>query len=73
MDNNDGEHQDETMFMDSWSRQDEAPRYSIPNRVIGAVEIPMMVMNLDRAFNAFSGVRNMNDVCSDPNTLEPFD
>ena len=30
-----------------------APRYSIPHRKIGAVEIPAVVKNVDRAVKAF--------------------
>ncbi|TKW50052.1 Transcription factor tau subunit sfc1 [Colletotrichum tanaceti] len=35
-----------------------APRYPIPKRAMGAVEVPMIVMNLDRTEKAFDTERN---------------
>lgn len=32
---------------------DAAPKYTVPNRVLGAVEIPAVVENVDRAIKAF--------------------
>lgn len=32
---------------------DAAPKYTVPNRVLGAVEIPAVVQNVDRAVQAF--------------------
>lgn len=38
------------------AREDGAPRYTVPPRVMGAVEIPMIVADLDRATRAFGNV-----------------
>lgn len=35
------------------ARNDGAPKYTIPPRVLGAVEIPAVVENVDRAVKAF--------------------
>lgn len=41
-----------------------APIYPIAKRIIGAVEVPMIVMNLDRAERAFGNVSTFDDVGS---------
>lgn len=42
-----------------------APRYPIPKRAMSAVEIPMIVMNLDRAEKAFGDISSFRNVsCS---------
>ncbi|GKT84588.1 RNA polymerase III transcription factor [Colletotrichum tofieldiae] len=41
-----------------------APRYLIPKRAMGAVEIPMIVMNLDRAEKAFGNISSFQNVCT---------
>lgn len=59
-DENDYDSYDETQFDDdngerasSSVHPDSAPRYTIPERVIGAVEIPAVVNNPDRAVKTF--------------------
>lgn len=39
-----------------------APRYSIPHRVLGAVEIPAVVENVDRAVKAFGRTPSFQQV-----------
>jgi general transcription factor 3C polypeptide 5 (transcription factor C subunit 1) len=39
-----------------------APRYLVPARAMGAVEIPMVVANLDRATKAFGNVSDFKMV-----------
>lgn len=43
--------------------QDAAPRYPIPRRSMGAVEIPAVVQNVDRAVQAFGRVPSLAHVC----------
>ncbi|KAM0561620.1 hypothetical protein ACHAPJ_002788 [Fusarium lateritium] len=38
---------------------ESAPRYTVPSRVLGAVEIPAVVENVDRAVKAFGRVPNL--------------
>lgn len=54
----------ETQREPSTSRDDSnsAPRFSIPKRAMGAVEIPMIVMNLDRAEKAFGSISSFQNV-----------
>lgn len=39
-----------------------APRYLIPSRSMGAVEVPAVVNNVDRAIKAFGRVRSLAHV-----------
>lgn len=62
---------DDTQFEDdngerasSSVHPDSAPRFTIPERVIGAVEIPAVVENPDRAVKAFGRVPNLQHVRS---------
>ncbi|RBA08846.1 hypothetical protein FPRO05_07126 [Fusarium proliferatum] len=41
---------------------DSAPRYTVPSRAIGAVEIPAVVENIDRTVKAFGRVPNLQHV-----------
>ena len=43
-----------------------APRYSIARREFGAVEIPAVVQNVDRAVQAFGRVPSLEHVSADP-------
>jgi general transcription factor 3C polypeptide 5 (transcription factor C subunit 1) len=40
-----------------------APTYRIPRRELGAVEIPAVVKNVDRAIKAFGRVTSLAHVC----------
>lgn len=42
---------------------ESAPKYTVPARVLGAVEIPAVVENVDRAVKAFGRVPNLQHVC----------
>lgn len=51
-----------------------APRFPIPKRTMGAVEIPMIVMNLDRTEKAFGNVSSFQNVCiAAPKSLSDTD
>lgn len=41
---------------------DSASRYTVPTRIVGAVEIPAVVENVDRAVKAFGRVPNLQHV-----------
>lgn len=41
---------------------DAAPRYTIPSRKIGAVEVPAVVQDIDRAVRAFGRVPSLAHV-----------
>lgn len=41
-----------------------APRYPIPSKRFGAVEVPALVQNVDRAVQAFGRVPDLNHVSS---------
>jgi hypothetical protein len=41
---------------------DSASRYTVPTRIVGAVEIPAVVENADRAVKAFGRVPNLQHV-----------
>lgn len=41
---------------DFGARENGAPRYTVPPRAMGAVEIPMIVADVDRATRAFGNV-----------------
>lgn len=41
---------------------ESAPKYTVPARVLGAVEIPAVVENVDRAVKAFGRVPNLQHV-----------
>lgn len=42
-----------------------APRYTIPQRTIGAVEVPAVVKNVDRAVKAFGRFGSLTHVRED--------
>lgn len=46
--------------------QNAAPSYPVHKRLIGAVEVPMVVMNLDRAEMAFGNISTFKNVCCLP-------
>jgi general transcription factor 3C polypeptide 5 (transcription factor C subunit 1) len=41
---------------------DMAPKYTVPNRILGAVEIPAVVNDVDRAVQAFGRVSSLQHV-----------
>lgn len=47
-----------------------APRYDIPTRTLGAVEIPAVVENVDRAVMAFGRVASFQHVSTNTKTVE---
>lgn len=47
---------------DFGTREDGAPRYTVPPRAMGAVEIPMIVADVDRATRAFGNVGTFKSV-----------
>ncbi|KAF6819137.1 RNA polymerase III transcription factor [Colletotrichum sojae] len=49
-----------------------APRYPIPKRNMSAVEIPMIVMNLDRAEKAFGDISSFQNVLDTERNTIPF-
>ncbi|KAK1655229.1 RNA polymerase III transcription factor IIIC subunit-domain-containing protein [Colletotrichum phormii] len=49
-----------------------APRFSIPKRTMGAVEIPMVVMNLDRTEKAFGNVSSFQNILDSERNTIPF-
>ncbi|CAM1507932.1 Fc.00g047800.m01.CDS01 [Cosmosporella sp. VM-42] len=51
---------------------DGAPRYTIPARALGAVEIPAVVENVDRAVNAFGRVPTFQHAMDATRTSIPF-
>ncbi|KAJ4307999.1 tau 95 subunit of transcription factor TFIIIC [Fusarium piperis] len=51
---------------------DTAPKYTVPARVIGAVEIPAVVENVDRAVKAFGRVPNLQHVMDTSRNSIPF-
>lgn len=55
---------------DFGAREDGAPRYTVPPRAIGAVEIPMIVADVDRATRAFGNVGTFKSV-SRASSLSP--
>jgi hypothetical protein len=42
--------------------QETAPKYPIPQRRIGAVEVPMIVINTDRGVKAFGNLQGFQQV-----------
>lgn len=57
-------------YEDEYFRDDAATKYHVPNRLIGAVEVPMIVMNLDRAEKAFGSISTFDNVGAFSNPLE---
>ncbi|KAL9948915.1 tau 95 subunit of transcription factor TFIIIC [Verticillium nonalfalfae] len=51
---------------------DEARRHPIPKRVLSAVEVPMIVMNLDRAEKAFGRITSFQNVLDLDRLSIPF-
>ncbi|KAM5381093.1 hypothetical protein ACJZ2D_003009 [Fusarium nematophilum] len=51
---------------------DAAPKYTVPARVLGAVEIPAVVENVDRAVKAFGRVPNLQHVMDTSRNSIPF-
>ncbi|KAI3551096.1 hypothetical protein CABS01_11370 [Colletotrichum abscissum] len=49
-----------------------APRFPIPKRTMGAVEIPMIVMNLDRTEKAFGNVSSFQNILDSERNTIPF-
>lgn len=45
-------------------REEGAPRYTVPPRAMGAVEIPMIVADVDRATRAFGNIGSFKAVSS---------
>ncbi|KAG5813118.1 hypothetical protein H9Q74_003833 [Fusarium xylarioides] len=56
LENDNGERANDSVHPDS------APRYTVPSRAIGAVEIPAVVENIDRTVKAFGRVPNLQHV-----------
>ncbi|KAJ3503891.1 hypothetical protein NM208_g16420 [Fusarium decemcellulare] len=54
------------------AHSDLAPKYPIPSRVLGAVEIPAVVENVDRAVKAFGRVPNLQHVMDTSRNSIPF-
>lgn len=61
-DSSPGDHESEEEPIAGPVPPDAAPRYSVPNRVLGAVEIPAVVQNVDRAVKAFGRVPSLQHV-----------
>lgn len=51
---------------------DAAPKYTVPNRVLGAVEIPAVVENVDRAIKAFGRRPDLQHVMDPIRNSIPF-
>ncbi|KAI8657875.1 hypothetical protein NCS57_01167100 [Fusarium keratoplasticum] len=51
---------------------ESAPKYTVPARVLGAVEIPAVVENVDRAVKAFGRVPNLQHVMDTSRNSIPF-
>ena len=47
-------------------QEDGAPRYTVPPRVMGAVEVPMIVADVDRATRAFGNIGSFKAVRPPP-------
>lgn len=58
----DNEPQEESSTAQNRHDSNSAPRFPIPKRSMGAVEIPMIVMNLDRAEKAFGSISSFQNV-----------
>ncbi|KAJ4024490.1 tau 95 subunit of transcription factor TFIIIC [Fusarium irregulare] len=78
-DENDYDSYDETQFDDdngerasSSVHPDSAPRYTIPERVIGAVEIPAVVNNPDRAVKTFGRHPHLQHLLDTGRNSVPF-
>ncbi|TDZ68428.1 Transcription factor tau subunit sfc1 [Colletotrichum trifolii] len=56
----------------SQTHSNSAPRYPIPKRNMSAVEIPMIVMNLDRAEKAFGNISTFQNVLDSERNTIPF-
>ncbi|KAM0283401.1 hypothetical protein ACHAQH_002524 [Verticillium albo-atrum] len=63
---------DSTSSSESDIFDDEAPRHAIPKRVLSAVEVPMIVMNLNRAEKAFGRVTSFQNVLDLDRLSIPF-
>lgn len=48
--------------IDYASKEDGAPRYTVPPRAMGAIEIPMIVADVDRATRAFGNIGSFKTV-----------
>lgn len=73
------EHEHEQVEPNDYApKQDGAPRYAVPPRAMGAVEVPMIVADVDRATRAFGNVGSFQTVSPshflscEPNIAEPF-
>ncbi|GJC93419.1 RNA polymerase iii transcription factor [Colletotrichum higginsianum IMI 349063] len=49
-----------------------APQYPIPKRAMGAVEVPMIVMNLDRTEKAFGNISSFHNILDTERNTIPF-
>ena len=59
----------ETISSRRAARNDGAPKYTIPPRELGAVEIPAVVENVDRAVKAFGRAPSFPQVSRKSTTL----
>lgn len=50
-----------------------APRYPIPSRELGAVEVPALIQNVDRAVKAFGRVPDLSHVSASSTLLTRHD
>ncbi|WDK12468.1 hypothetical protein CGRA01v4_03747 [Colletotrichum graminicola] len=55
-----------------WQDNNSAPRYPIPKRAMGAVEIPMIVMNLGRTEKAFGNISSFQNILDTERNTIPF-
>lgn len=67
LENDNGERANDSVHPDS------APRYTVPSRAIGAVEIPAVVENIDRTIKAFGRVPNLQHVRTHNSSVFYFD
>lgn len=51
-------------FNDYAGKEEGAPRYTVPPRAMGAVEVPMIVADVDRATRAFGNIGSFKTVRS---------
>ncbi|KAK7402737.1 tau 95 subunit of transcription factor TFIIIC [Neonectria punicea] len=68
----DSHHESEEEPVAGPAPPDAAPRYSVPNRLLGAVEIPAVVQNVDRAVKAFGRVPSLQHVMDPTRNSIPF-
>ncbi|KAF4873873.1 Transcription factor tau subunit sfc1 [Colletotrichum siamense] len=66
------EPQEESSTAQNRHDSNSAPRFPIPKRSMGAVEIPMIVMNLDRAEKAFGSISSFQNILDTERNTIPF-